>query len=565
MKYPFSPEILDALPEELAELFRELELFLLGEICGRLNLADKLNEVTVQDIRVLRSHGIDLDAIKKAIAETANVSLDKVDKLLDDVVARNQQYFQGMADLASVTAPKRLIDPSDTDAIRRQTKDKFRNLTQSLGFLVRQGSNVVMLEPAQAYQWALDRAEMQILSGGVSYNQAIRDAVKELADSGIRVVDYESGHRDHADVAARRAIMTGVNQICDKYAEQSAEYLETDYYEISAHIGARDVDGPNGWENHKAWQGKVYSIRSFDKYPSIYEVCGLGDVTGLNGANCRHKRFPFIEGVSERTWTDEQLAHIDDGHGCTFEGREYTAYQATQKQRMVERTIRKLKRENLAFEKAGLKEDAIDTSVRIRSLDAKYKAFSKAANLPQQRERLRVLEFGKNDAVKVNKNAEQYYQKWSKEIGANTSIKTLAKYYNVKYNDSPRYELLKGYARAIEKGDISPLVGFEQYEATSKEIQSVLVGVTTSTGVKIESFATHFVDRVIGQTSTHHKGMRRGVKVSDAYDALVNPAELGDVRNLDDGDIRQTLYGSVVTVTISVRDKRLIQTNLTDG
>lgn len=565
MKYPFSPEILDAMPEELAELFRELELFLLGEICDRLNLADKLNEVTVQDIRVLRSHGIDLDAIKKAIAETANVSLDKVDTLLDDVVARNQQYFQGMADIASVTAPQRLIDPSDTDAIRRQTKDKFRNLTQSLGFLVRQGGNLVMLEPAQAYQWALDRAEMQILSGGVSYNQAIRDAVKELADSGIRVVDYESGHRDHADVAARRAIMTGVNQICDKYAEQSAEYLETDYYEISAHIGARDVDGPNGWENHKAWQGKVYSIRSFDKYPSIFEVCGLGDVTGLNGANCRHKRFPFIEGVSERTWTDEQLAHIDDGHGCTFEGREYTAYQATQKQRMVERTIRKLKRKNLAFEKAGLKEDAIDTSVRIRSLDAKYKAFSKAANLPQQRERLRVLEFAKSDAVKVNKNAEQYYQKWSKEIGANTSIKTLAKYYNVKYNDSPRYELLKGYARAIEKGDISPLVGFEQYEATSKEIQSVLVGVTTSTGVKIESFATHFVDRVIGQTSTHHKGMRRGVKVSDAYDALVNPAELGDVRNLDDGDIRQTLYGSVVTVTISVRDKRLIQTNLTDG
>ena len=565
MKYPFSPEILDAMPEELAELFRELELFLLGEICDRLNLADKLNEVTVQDIRVLRSHGIDLEEIKKAIADTSKVSLDKVNKLLDDVVDRNVQYFNGLVDAAGVTAPQRLVNQSDIDAIRKQTDDQFRNLTQSLGFLVRQGGNVVMLEPAQAYQWALDRAEMQILSGGVSYNQAIRDAVKELADSGIRVVDYESGHRDHADVAARRAIMTGVNQICDKYAEQSAEYLETDYYEISAHIGARDVDGPNGWENHKAWQGKVYSIRSFDKYPSIFEVCGLGDVTGLNGANCRHKRFPFIEGVSERTWTDEQLAHIDDGHGCTFEGREYTAYQATQKQRMIERTIRKLKRENLAFEKAGLKEDAIDTSVRIRSLDAKYKAFSKAANLPQQRERLRVLEFGKNDAVKVNKNAEQYYQKWSKEIGANTSIKTLAKYYNVKYNDSPRYELLKGYARAIEKGDISPLIGFEQYEATSKEVQSVLVGVTTSTGVKIESFATHFIDRVIGQTSTHHKGMRRGVKVSDAYDALVNPAELGDVRNLDDGDIRQTLYGSVVTVTISVRDKRLIQTNLTDG
>ena len=565
MKYPFSPEILDAMPEELAELFRELELFLLGEICDRLNLADKLNEVTVQDIRVLRDHGIDLDAIKKAIAETANVSLDKVDKLLDDVVARNQQYFQGMADLASVTAPQRLIDPGDTDVIRRQTKDTFRNLTQSLGFLVRQGGNVVMLEPAQAYQWALDRAEMQILSGGVSYNQAIRDAVKELADSGIRVVDYESGHRDHADVAARRAIMTGVNQICDKYAEQSAEYLETDYYEISAHIGARDVDGPNGWENHKAWQGKVYSVRSFDKYPSIYEVCGLGDVTGLNGANCRHKRFPFIEGVSERTWTDEQLAHIDDGHSCTFEGREYTAYQATQKQRMVERTIRKLKREKVAFEKAGLEEDAIDTSIRIRSLDAKYKAFSKAANLPQQRERMKVLEYGRKEAAQVRAQSDQYYQEWAKGIGANASIENLAKYYDVKYNNSPRYELLRGYANAIKKGDISPLVGFEQYETTAKEVQNLLVGAVTSNGLKIEGFATHFIDRVIGQTSTAHAGMRRGVTVSDTLNALVKPVRVSDAYAMDDGDLRQRFFGVEAVVTISVCDKKLIQTNPRNG
>ena len=391
MKYPFSPELLDAMPEELAELFRELELFLLVEICDRLNLADKLNEVAVQDIRALRSHGIDLDKIKKAIAKTSEVSLGKVDKLLDDVVERNAKYFGAMADAAGVTAPQQLVEQSDIDAIRRQTKEQFRNLTQSLGFLVRQNGKTVMLEPAKAYQWALDQAEMRILSGGISYNQAIFDAVKELADGGIRVVDYESGHRDHADVAARRAIMTGINQICDKYAEQSGEYLETDYFEVSAHVGARDVDGPNGWENHKAWQGKVYSVRSLDKYPSIFEVCGLGDVTGLNGANCRHKRFPFIDGVSERTWTDEQLAHIDGGHDCTFEGKHYTAYEATQKQRMVERTIRKLKREKTAFEKAGMKEKAQDANARILRLNSLYEDFSKAAALPMQKERMKVL------------------------------------------------------------------------------------------------------------------------------------------------------------------------------
>mgnify|MGYP000796514767 CR=1 FL=1 len=86
VKYPFSPELLDALPEELAELFRALEDTLLDEVCSRLKIADQLNEVTVQDIRALRSHGIDLKKIKRAIQKTADVSEEKLNKLLDDVV-----------------------------------------------------------------------------------------------------------------------------------------------------------------------------------------------------------------------------------------------------------------------------------------------------------------------------------------------------------------------------------------------------------------------------------------------------------------------------------------------
>ena len=89
--YPFTPEILDALPEELAELYRALEDTLLDEICSRLKLADQFNEVTVQDIRALRSHGIDLKDIEKAIRKTSGISEKKLQELLDDVVERNQK------------------------------------------------------------------------------------------------------------------------------------------------------------------------------------------------------------------------------------------------------------------------------------------------------------------------------------------------------------------------------------------------------------------------------------------------------------------------------------------
>ena len=256
MKYPFQPKVLDALPEELAELYRALEDTLLDEICSRLKLKDQLNEVTVQDIRALRSHGIDLKEIEKAIRQTTGISEKKLNELIDDVVERNQKYYTELIDLAHITQPEMLVSVEDTWAIYEQTKQTLRNITRSMGFLVDAGRT--MLPPAKAYQWALDAATLKVESGAISYGQAIKDAVRELASGGLRVVDYESGHRDHVDVAVRRAVMTGVNALNQKYAEQSMEYLGSDLVEVSAHAGARDKDGPNGWEAHTKWQGRVF-------------------------------------------------------------------------------------------------------------------------------------------------------------------------------------------------------------------------------------------------------------------------------------------------------------------
>ncbi len=394
MKYPFQPDILDALPEELAELFRTLELTLLKEICSRLKAAGQLNEVTVQDIRALRSHGIDLKDIERAIQKTTGISRKKLNALLADVVERNQQYYSEVLDLANLTAPDMLVSNADIAAITTHAQREFGNLTRSMGFLVDNGRT--MLPPARAYQWALDNAVMQMQSGAINYNQAIASAVKQLADSGIKTVSYESGHIDSIDVAARRAVMTGVSQLCDKYTEQSAEYLGTRYYEISAHSGARDKPGPSPWSSHKDWQGKVYYASDhgepdpLGKYPDLVDKTGFGYVDGLEGANCRHRRWAWLEGVMERTYTDEQLEHIDDGLGCEFEGKHYTAYEATQMQRSIERSIRKQERLKAAYEAAGLKDKAQEVNIRIRRLKKKYKDFSKAAGLPEQWERAKA-------------------------------------------------------------------------------------------------------------------------------------------------------------------------------
>lgn len=395
-KYPFSPAILDALPEELAELFRGLEDTLLDEICSRLSLKDQLNEVTVQAIRALRSHGIDTKDIEKTIRKTDGISEKKLNELFDDVIARNQKYYTDVIDMAGLTQPEALVDASAIEAIRAQTFDEFHNITQSMGFLVDKGRT--MLPPARAYQWALDSTVMQIQSGAISYNQAIRSAIQQLAGGGLKVVSYESGHVDQIDVAARRAVMTSVNALNQKYAEQSADYLETDLVEVSAHIGARNTG--SGMENHESWQGGVYRWAekpgdSKGEYKDFVATTGYGQGAGLGGWNCRHTFYPFVEGVSETTYSQSDLdAMKGENRKFVFDGKEYDGYTATQQQRSIERQIRKQKRLRDAYKAAGLKDDETAANIKLRRLNAKYKAFSEAAGLPEQRERTKVYGLG---------------------------------------------------------------------------------------------------------------------------------------------------------------------------
>ena len=389
MKYPITPEYLDAAPEPIAIAMRELEKDILREICSRFKLTGELNEVAMNNIRALRAQGLDMETIEKMIAKHSKETLPQVQEALDRVVEYNQKYYNELASKASIAEPLFWVTAADIAQIQSQTLDGYRNITRSLGFALQTNGKVTFQPIAKAYQAALDKAEVKMQSGAFTLQQSLEDAVRELADSGIYTIDYATGHRDRADVAARRAIFTGLNRLTSKYTETAAETLETDLYEITAHRGARDKG--TGWKNHKAWQGKVYSTKDGSKYPNIYKVCGLGAVDGLEGANCRHHRHAFLEGVSERVYTDDELANIDPPP-VEFEGRTYSAYEATQMQRKIERTVRKLERRRAAYNAAGMTGKEEQTGIRIRRLKKEYREFSRAASLPTQTNRMKVIE-----------------------------------------------------------------------------------------------------------------------------------------------------------------------------
>ena len=171
-----------------------------------------------------------------------------------------------------------------------------------------------------------------------------------------------------------------------------AKEIGTEFVEVSAHRGERYKGvGP---ENHKGWQGKCYHVGGDTTvdgvfYPDFWRSTGYGTGPGLNGWNCRHKWYPFVPGIMEPSYTEQELENIDPPD-ITFEGKTYNAYDATQMQRKLETSMRALKRRMVGYKAAGDMEAYRNTSVRYKALEAKYKAFSKAANLPEQKERLRI-------------------------------------------------------------------------------------------------------------------------------------------------------------------------------
>ena len=407
MKYPITPEYLANCPDSIVELYEWLEEYIIRAICEQLRITGTPNATTLELIRQLQRRGMPLKDIEKQIKRVLNLSQNQLDKVFDDAVKRNNAYYNAAYDkLGLIQEEADLVQmAAEVDAIRRQTADVMRNITQSMGFGMRgQDGSIVISNIQETYQKILDKAALKVMSGTESYEVAIRDGVNEMTNSGLMSewVEYrdEEGnvyHRNRVDVAVRRAVMTGVVQVSSQRTEQAAKDFNTPYREISAHSGARDVDGPNGWENHKRWQGKVYSTKSGDKYPNIYTKTGWGAVDGLEGANCRHMHFPFIEGFSERTYTDEELAKIDKPP-FEYQGKRYSAYEATQKQRQIERALRAIKRRLIATKADGDADAYTAAAVRYRRLNAEYEAFSNKAGLPMQKERSFIAEFGPKEA-----------------------------------------------------------------------------------------------------------------------------------------------------------------------
>lgn len=242
----------------------------------------------------------------------------------------------------------------------------------------------------KAYADAVAIARRQVQSGVKAYEQAISEAID--ACEGLKAIQYDSGVNTSIEAAVRRAVMTGANQMAQDMNDKSIEALGAEYVEVSAHEGARP--------SHAEWQGKVYKIHGRDKkHKNLYEATGLGTVTGLLGANCRHTYYPFFPGISEPVYSKEELASLDPPP-VTYNGKTYSYYEVTQRQRAYERAIRKTRKRIMMKEEAGL--DLTKDKALLQKQMKNYKVFSKATGQWAKWGRTRVGKNNTKNTISVN-------------------------------------------------------------------------------------------------------------------------------------------------------------------
>lgn len=373
-------EYKNRMANKIAAHYVELEERIIQDIVRRIVKTGEVTSTADWQINRLKIIGYSSEDIEKMLKTTLNKSYPEMFELYDKVInweyVRNKDlYEQVNAEYIPFEKNKHLNQA--INGIVQQSLEDFENITRSLGFYLDINGKKTMTPLSQVYTEHLDRACFDIVSGAFDYNSVLRRTVTQLTNSGLRTIDYVSGWHNRVDVAARRAVMTGLSQITGKITDYNAKKLGTEYFEVAWHAGARPT--------HAVWQGKVWTKEQ------LVSVCGLGTVTGLLGANCYHEYYPFFPGISERNWTNQWLEekNQEENKPKEFQGKEYTVYEAKQRQRQMETAMRAQREKVRALQKGKADQDEILAhKMKYQGQLNEYARFSKKMGLRQERERI---------------------------------------------------------------------------------------------------------------------------------------------------------------------------------
>ena len=370
---------LDQLPQNIVDNLNYVNSYVIGVICKRLYSIGQLN--SSYDIAQLKNAleyaGIDLKIIEKEIAKITNKNIEEIDQIFEKVAKTNIDFantyykFRGLKELESYKENKKL--KTLVDAIKKQAMKDYKNISKTYGFL----TNGKYKNTRSQYISIIDKGITAVATGTMDYNTAIRSAVKEMLNSGVRAVNFESGYTRRMDSQVSMNIMEGVRRLNMEMLDITAKEFGADGYEITAH----SLCAPD----HQYIQGRQYSKKEYERLNDRLD-------RPIGTLNCKHIAIPIILGISSPKRTDKELDEIIDrsNQPVIYNDKVYTRYEASQKQRKLETLIRKEKENLQAFE--ILKDDVEikKSKAKIKELTNLYKDFSNSVGLSLYMEKTRI-------------------------------------------------------------------------------------------------------------------------------------------------------------------------------
>lgn len=373
-----TPEQLDRYPDNLVELWARTEQSIIADMARRINGFDMFIPSAQWQLAKVKEMGQMEEYILQELAAQSYRSWDDLKALMTEASIKTLEFDDHIYERAGLT-PAALKDSPALQGVLLAGLDKTNGLFKNL-------TNSAAAAGSRQFERTLDLAYMQVTTGAFSHTEAVKNAIKQLSRGGLEAVVYDSGRVEHLDVAVRRAVLTGVNQTAAKLQLARADEMGCDLVEVTAHAGARP--------SHAVWQGGIYSRsgRSGEQYENFEYATGYGTGPGLCGWNCRHSFFPYFEGISRPAYTKDELEQFN-AKNYEYNGVQMTEYEATQKQRYIERQIRRWKREEQGMKAAKLPTD--EAKAKLAHWNAVQKDFLEKTGLKRQYDREQVLSNGK--------------------------------------------------------------------------------------------------------------------------------------------------------------------------
>jgi hypothetical protein len=347
-------DYLDSISNPILALYHSYEDSIIADISRRImKMGVPTPTAAWQLQRLVESGGVYDNALRE-IAKLTGKSEAELRRLFRAAGVRSMRFDDSIYRAAGLDPLPLNLSTAMAQVLKiglERTNNLMKNLTQTTA-----------LSAQQSFISGADLAYQHVVTGSMSYDQAIRQAIKSVGASGLEIV-YPSGRRDKLDVAMRRAVLTGVGQTAAHLQLARMDEMGADLIATSMHVGARP--------EHQLWQGKVFSRSgTHPKYKHFETEAGYGTVTGLAGVNCRHSFYPFFEGISQDAY-DKATRDEAENKTVTYNGKQISAYEASQIQRSYERRVRYFKRQELALEAAKL--DAARETAKIREYQARLR------------------------------------------------------------------------------------------------------------------------------------------------------------------------------------------------